>query len=133
MADRGVNAFGHLVLVEIGNCPMQRRGADEGVDTRPAGGFHRLPAAVDIAHLGAREPADHGVFGLFGDRPDGGEIAFGGDREARLDDVHPHLVEHARDFQFFGMGHGGARGLLPIAQGGVEDQDAVLRRCLGSW
>jgi hypothetical protein len=49
-----------------------------------------------------------------------------GDGEARLDDVDAHLVEQRRDLQLFGMGHGGAGGLFAVAQGRVEDQDAVL-------
>src|SRR5690606_15082414 len=54
------------------------------------------------------------------------EIAFRGDWETGLDDVDPHLVEQPGDFELFVMGHGGAGALLAVAQGGVENDDAVL-------
>jgi hypothetical protein len=61
-----------------------------------------------------------------GDLVDGGEIAFGGDRKAGLDDVDAHGVEELGDFELLFVGHGGAGALLAVAQGGVEDDDAVL-------
>ena len=79
---------------------------------------------------GARQAAHHGVFGALGDLVDGEEVAFRGDREAGLDDVDAHLVEELRDLELFLMGHGGAGRLFAVAQGGVEDDDAVL---LGLW
>ena len=75
---------------------------------------------------GARKPADHRVLGALGDLLHGGEIAFGGDRKAGLDDVDAHCVEQLGDFELLLMGHGGAGTLLAVAQGGVEDDDAVL-------
>ena len=75
---------------------------------------------------GAREPADHGVLGALGDLVDGGEVAFRGDRKAGLDDVDAHLVEQLGDFELLLVRHGGAGALLAVAQGGVEDDDAVL-------
>ena len=71
-------------------------------------------------------PADHGILGALGDLVDGGEIAVRGDGKARLDDVDAHGVEQLGDFEFFLMRHGGAGALLAVAQGGVEDDDAVL-------
>src|SRR5262249_17294309 len=55
-----------------------------------------------------------------------GEVALGRDRKAGLDDVDAHLVEELGDLELLLMGHGGARALLAVAQGGVEDEDAVL-------
>ena len=81
---------------------------------------------------GAREPADHRVLGALGDLVDGGEIALRGDREAGLDDVDAHLVEQLGDLELLLVGHGGAGALLAVAQGGVEDDDAVLLG-LGWW
>jgi len=46
--------------------------------------------------------------------------------KTRLDDVDAHLVEERRHLELLLMGHGGARALLAVAQGGVEDHDAVL-------
>ncbi len=70
--------------------------------------------------------ADHGVLGALGDLVDGGEITLGRDRETGLDDVDAHVVEQLGDFELLLVGHGGAGALLAVAQGGVEDDDAVL-------
>src|SRR5262249_14269824 len=43
-----------------------------------------------------------------------------------LDDVDAHLVEELGNLKLLLMGHGGARALLAVAQGGIEDEDAVL-------
>ena len=75
---------------------------------------------------GAREPADHRILRALGDLVDGGEVAVGGDGKAGLDDVDAHGVEQLGDFELFLMRHGGAGALLAVAQGGVEDDDAVL-------
>ena len=92
----------------------------------PLGRLDRLAAAVDV--LVARRAT--------GRRPrrswcawrsrDGLEIAVGGDREAGLDDVDAHVVEQLGDFELLLVGHGGAGRLLAVAQGGVENDDAVL-------
>src|SRR5262249_46424765 len=55
-----------------------------------------------------------------------GEVALRGDRKAGLDNVDAHLVEELGDLELLLMGHGGARALLAVAQGGIEDEDAVL-------
>ncbi len=75
---------------------------------------------------GAREAADHRVLGALGDFVHGGEVAFRGDREAGLDDVHAHVVEQLGDRELLFMGHGRAGALFAVAQGRVEDDDAVL-------
>ncbi len=71
-------------------------------------------------------PAIDRVLGALGDLVDGHEVAFRGDRETGLDDVDAHLVEQLGDLELLLMGHGGAGALLAVAQGGVEDDDAVL-------
>ena len=83
-------------------------------------------AAVDVLEGGAREAADDGVLGALGDLVHGREIALRGDREAGLDDVDAHLVEQLGDLELLLVRHGGAGRLLAVAQGGVEDDDAVL-------
>ena len=93
----------------------------------------RLGAAVDVLGRGAGEPADHRVLGARRDLLDGGEIALRGDRKAGLDDVDAHVVEQLGDLELLLMGHGGARALLAVAQGGVEDDDAVLARTSLAW
>ena len=78
------------------------------------------------AIVGAGQAADHRVPREPGDLAHRLEVAVRGDREARLDDVDAHLVEQRRDLQLLVEAHGGAGRLLAVAQGGVEDQDAVL-------
>ena len=125
MRDRLVDALGHLVHGQVGDGAVLRRGADEGVDARGPGVFHRLPAAVDILEVGARQPADRGLLRQFGDLGDGGEIAVGRDGKSRLDDVDAHVVEQRGDLQLFLVAHGRAGRLLAVAQRRVEDQDAI--------
>ena len=48
-----------------------------------------------------------------------------GDRETGLDDVDAHLVQQFGDFQLLLEGHRGAGALFAVAQGGVENNDAV--------
>jgi len=96
------------------------------MDARALCRFDRFAGAVDVVEAGARQPAHHGVFGALGDLVDGGEVALGGDRKAGLDDVDTHRVEQLGDLELLLMRHGGAGALLAVAQGGVEDDDAVL-------
>ena len=112
---------------------VHRRGGDEGVDALALGRLDGLGAAVDVLERGAREAADHGILRALGDLVHGGEVAFRGDREAGLDDVDAHGVEELGDLELLLMRHGRAGTLLAVAQGGVEDDDAVLLGlCLGS-
>ena len=89
-------------------------------------GLIASPARSMSLEAGAGEPADHGVLGALGDLVDGVEIAVRGDREAGLDDVDAHRVEQLGDLELLLVRHGGAGALLAVAQGGVEDDDAVL-------
>ena len=98
------------------------------MDAPALGRLDRLAGAVDVLLAGAREPADDRVLGALGDLVDGREIALRGDREAGLDDVDAHGVEHLGDLELLLVRHGGAGRLLAVAQGGVEDDDAVLLR-----
>ena len=103
------------------------------MDARLLGRLDRFAGAVDVLEAGAGEPADHGVLGALGDLVDGGEIALGGDRKAGLDDVDAHGVEQLGDFELLLVRHGGAGALLAVAQGGVEDDDAVLLGLRLAW
>ena len=105
---------------------VHRRGGQESMDAPPLGRPDRLRAAVDILRRCAREPADHGILGAFGNLVDGGEVAFRGDRETGLDNVHAHSVEQFGDLELLFMGHGRAGTLLAVAQRRVEDDDTVL-------
>jgi len=126
-----VDAFRHLVHVQIGNGAVQGRGADESVDARGFRVFHRFPAAVDVLVIRPRQAADGGIPCPPGNLGHSGEIALTGNRKARLDDIHAHLVQKTSDLQLFVMGHGGAGALFAVAQGGVENQDAGLRFWIG--
>src|SRR6185312_12056692 len=95
-------------------------------DALALGRLDRLGAAVDVLEGGARQAADDRVLRALGDLVDGGEVAFRGDREAGLDDVDAHRVEELSDLDLLFVGHGRAGALLAVAQGGVEDDDAVL-------
>jgi hypothetical protein len=53
------------------------------------------------------------------------QVAVRRNRKARFDDVDAELFEHVGDLQFFVEIHRGTRRLLAVAQGGVENQDAV--------
>jgi hypothetical protein len=75
--------------------------------------------------LARARPQTAAFAGGAGDLAHGAEVALGGDGEARLDDVHAHLVEEAGDLELLLVGHGGAGRLLAVAQGGVEDDHAV--------
>src|SRR3546814_9891217 len=80
---------------------------------------------VDVAPGGAGEASHAGRLHLGRHRLHGLEVAFGGDREAGLDDVDAHLLEDLGDLQLFLEVHGAARRLLAVAQRGVEDQHAA--------
>ena len=101
------------------------------MDARALGRLDRLAGAVDVVEAGAGESADHRVPGALGDFVDRGEVAIGGDRKAGFDDVDAHRVEQFGDFEFFFMRHRRAGALLAVAQGGIEDEDAVLLRPRG--
>ena len=96
------------------------------MDALALGRLDRLGTTVDVVEGGAREAAHDGILGALGDLVDRGEVAIRGDRESRLDDVDAHLVEQFCDFELFLVRHGRARALLAVAQGRVEDNDAIL-------
>ncbi len=117
----------HLQLI----LPMQRRGADEGMNAPPFRVLQRLAGPVDILRIRACQAADHRVLHELRDLGDGIEIAVRGSRKSGLDDVDAHLVEHLRDVELFLMRHCCAGRLLAIAQRRVENQDTVFFRAFG--
>ena len=56
----------------------------------------------------------------------GVEIAGRGGGKASLDDVDLHALQLARHAQLLFLGHGGARALLAVAQGRVENHQVVF-------
>jgi len=81
--------------------------------------------AADVAIVGARDRAHRRALDRLGDRLHGLEVAVRRRREAGLDDVDLEPLELARDAELFVLGHRGAGRLLAVAQGGVEDEQAV--------
>ena len=74
MGDRLMNAVGHFVHGEVRDGAVQRRGADERVDARVLGVFHRIPAAVDVTELRAGKAANLGSLRLARDLGHSGEV-----------------------------------------------------------
>ena len=70
-------------------------------------------------------PQIDGVFHHFCDFLHGLKIAVGGGRETGFDDVDAHFVQQFGDLELFFQGHRGAGRLLAVAQGGVENDNAV--------
>ena len=60
---------------------------------------------------------------LLGDPPDGLEVAGGRGRETGLDHVDVEARQLAGDLELLGRGQAGARRLLAVAEGRVEDPD----------
>ena len=117
----------HLLLVELElELPVERRGADEGVDALPLGMDERFGGAVDVAGGGPGQPADHRPLDPLGDFRDRFEVAVGGDRKAGFDDVDAHLVEELGDLDLLLERHRCAGRLLAVAERRVEDDDAIL-------
>ena len=88
----------------------------------------RLDRPLRVAVLAARQRRDRDVLRrLLGDPPDGLEVAGRGGREAGLDDVDLEAGQLAGDLELLGGGQAGARRLLPVAQGRVEDADRAGR------
>ena len=126
LADRPADSFQHgirphlqLVLHVYG------AGGDESVDTRARSVVDGFAAARDVLLGRTGEAADDGVFRAAGDLADGGKVAFGRSGETGFDHVDTHVFHQCGEFEFFAMGHGGARRLLAVTQSGVEDTDMV--------
>jgi len=106
-------------------------GGDERVNPGPLGVLNGLPGSPNVVLVAAREAADygnvtvvvHGVSDLTRDRLDGLEVVLGGGGEAGLDDVHAEFRELARHVELLLGRHGGSRGLLAVAERGVENAD----------
>ncbi len=96
------------------------------MDAAAAGRLDGFGAALDVLGGGPGQAADGRLGDDLGDTAHGLEVAVGGDREAGLDDVDPHLLEDPGQLQLLVERHGGAGRLLAVAHGGVEDDDAIL-------
>ena len=97
----------------------------ERVDARALAVADRLPCAIDVGGVGARQTADDRALDLAGDRLDRLEVAGRGDREAGLDDVDAEARELLGDLELLAGVQRDAGRLLAVAQRRVEDEDAV--------
>jgi hypothetical protein len=124
------DGFGDLVDgllagdLELGG-EVEVGGGEEGVDAAAGGGLDGTGGGLDVLALAAGEGGDDGATYFAGDGADGGGVAVGGDGEAGLEDVDAERGELVGHAEFFGVVHGAAGGLLAVAQGGVEEEDAV--------
>ena len=106
---------------------------NKGVNSRSSRPLDGIPRPRNILLIGPTQPRNDGDVPVLehlvphhiGDLFDGVEVVRTGDGEAGLDDVHAEFGKVARYFEFFLGGECGARGLLSIAEGGVEYADVV--------
>ncbi len=101
---------------------------DEHVKVGPLRSPDRLDRALRIAVAAARQGGDgDAAAGLAGDPLHGLEVARRRGRKAGLDDVDPEARELASDLELLGRSQAGARSLLAVAQGRVEDAHGARR------
>src|SRR5205085_554598 len=113
---------------------VQRARGDEGVDAPGAPRLlQRVDAALDVAVVRAAQAADGRILHHAGDGLDGLEVAVRRSREAGLDHVDAHALQRPRDAQLLIARHRGAGALLPVAHGGVENNEAFFSHGNGPW
>ena len=107
---------------------MDVAGGNKGMDAPLSSGRHRISAGLDVASSGPSQAANHRPFcraNGFGNALHGIEIASACKGEAGFNDVDAKAGQLLGDRQLLLQVQAGARRLLAIAQGGVEDQDAA--------
>src|SRR5690606_17206975 len=116
----------HLLHVDGG-------GRHEDVDPEALGCLQRLVGLVDVVGVGPGQAGDHGAPDVGGDAGHRLEVAGGGGGETRFQYVYSQLRQLMGDGYFLVRGQGDPRGLLPIAQGRVEDDQTVsAHQCCSS-
>ena len=93
------------------------------MDARARRAAQRLPGAVDVLAGRAGKAGDSGIAQDTRDLAHGLEITVRGDGKAGLDHVDAQLFQHRGDAELLLQIHRAAGGLLPVAHGGVEDDD----------
>ncbi len=95
-----------------------------------------IPAAVDVALVGARQSADLWTVGsadIASNLVHGGPVTFGCRRKSRLDHIDFEARELVRDSEFLLEHHRAPGRLLAVAERGVEDlHTTVVRTKLAS-
>ncbi len=109
---------------------MDGAGGDEGVDPLFWRGGDGVTGGFDILFQGPGQGADGRGLDPLSDAVDGVEIPGARRGEARLDDVHAQLLELAGDLDLLFGVHGGAGALLPVTEGGVENDDMLFTHFL---
>jgi hypothetical protein len=104
---------------------MQLGGRDEGVDARARGVLERLSGPFDVGPAASSERGHGRPADLGGNAPDRLGVGVGGNREARLDDVHAQRIERAREARFFLDVHRESGGLFAVAERRVEDRESI--------
>ena len=105
---------------------VQRRGGDKGMNALLFGGRNGFAAGVNIALITARERTNHRAINMPRDTLNGVKIPRRGGGKACLYDVCAHIRNLFSHAQFLPSGHGKSRGLLSVAQGGVEYFDIIF-------
>ena len=104
---------------------VDRTRRQEEVDARFWRVLHRVGGPVDVGGIAARQPADDGPVDLPGDLGDALEVPRRCDWKPGFDDVDAEVLEGVGHLELFGERHAATGALLAVAQGGVEDDDAV--------
>ena len=100
---------------------MNIGGGDKGVNPDLGPSLQRLPGAVDVGRLGARQTADRRPFDLVGNRPDRFKVAGGAIGETGFDNIDPQPHQLFGDRELFLDVHAGAGRLLSVPKGGIEN------------
>ena len=93
------------------------------MDTGTLGLLDGVPAGADVALDAAGQTADDGALHLARDGLHRLEVAGAGGREAGLDHVHAQTHELVGDLELLADVEADARGLLAVAEGGIEEDD----------
>ena len=104
---------------------VQFAGGDEGVNARRGRTLQRLGGAANVTIIGAGKGTHRAVLDDVRNGFHGFEVAVAGSRKAGLDHIHPKPFQLPCDAQLFLPGHGRARRLFAVTQGGVEDEELV--------
>ena len=114
--------FGHAQFV----FHMDFAGGNEGMNAARSRMFNRFTRTAHVILAGARQWANGWVFDDFGDFRNSLKIAWAGGGKACFNHVYTQFFKLARNTDFFFFGHGCARALFAIAQGGIKNNNLVL-------
>ena len=101
-------------------------GGDEYMDTLACRRLQCARGLLDISLVAARQRADRNSLDGAGNFPHRLEVSGRGRRKARLDDIHAHIPERARNLELLAQRHAAAGRLLAVTQGGVKDAYPIL-------